>query len=611
MTARPCKVLVVGPSSQGRGGIATVMRWFETLDADALPGYEFSSAASHPGTEQRTLRTAWRSLLASDDVMRRIRRERPDIVHLLVGPRGSLVRKARIAKYAERRGARVVVHLHSGAIDETLMGERNADAPEAAVTRLLKGASVVATLWQGPRRGMRRYGPNALWHIVGNALPEARETSEPGERDIDVLFAGRVSKEKGSQVLVALASMLGDEGLTLTVAGVAEADGDVVWNALASSQHVDLLGWIEPEHIPELVSRARVLIMPSRTESLPIAALEAMQAGCAVVASPVGALPELLGDGRGVCVDGGPSEWTVAVRAVLADPQAAEKMGAAASRYAREHYDRAAVLGQLAEAYTSAIADTAPPTRREGRVEILGFGVDSVTVHDAVERAISAARQHEGGRCVNMNASNVANMPRSHVLRVAFRDPFLSIADGASMVWASQELKCPLPERVAGVDFGHQLLSRCAEEGVPVFLLGASADTLDATVSWAETECPGIRIVGKQDGYYDDPDAVAATIRDSGARVLLVGMTSPIGDGFCLQFADELAGIVSVVVGGSFEVWAGNVPRAPHWMRRIWMEWLFRLVQEPRRLLWRYASTNTLFIGRVLEARARRLLRRV
>ena len=85
-------------------------------------------------------------------------------------------------------------------------------------------------------------------------------------------------------------------------------------------------------------------------------------------------------------------------------------------------------------------------------------------------------------------------------------------------------------------------------------------------------------------------------------------MTSPVGDGFCVQYAEQFSGIVSVVVGGSFEVWAGNVRRAPQWMQRAGVEWTYRLVQEPGRLFWRYASTNTRFVVRVWLQRLSDLL---
>ena len=108
-----------------------------------------------------------------------------------------------------------------------------------------------------------------------------------------------------------------------------------------------------------------------------------------------------------------------------------------------------------------------------------------------------------------------------------------------------------------------------------------------------------IVIAGDRDGYYDDSDEVASEVIESGARVLLIGMTSPLGDAFTANFPAVRDACVSVMVGGSFEVWAGTLKRAPKWMQRTGLEWAYRLAQEPGRLLWRYVSTNTIFVVRV------------
>ena len=577
------------------------MRWFQSLSPEEMPGYEFSFAASHSGLDQRTLRTALHSVVATADAMRRIRRERPDIVHVLVGPRGSLMRKARVARCAANVGSRVVVHLHTGDIDRTLMGEPGPDAPQRRVAKLMRSASVVATLWRGPRAGMRTFAPNALWRVMANALPDTPEPDPSAPRDIDVLFAGRIGLEKGAPMLVHIAEALAATGRRISVAGALETDGVEAYEALSAAENVDMLGWLEPDDLKVVLRRSRLLVMPSLAESLPIIALEAMAAGCVVVASPLSALPELLADGRGECVTGGSAEWNSAVLSLLDDPERMARMAKASVRHTRECYGREGVLKQLRSVYAASQLDRLPAAHRAGRVDILGHGVDAVTLDEAVDRALSAVASGRGGECVNANAATLVGLRASHVLRVAFRDPLLSLADGASVVWASRQLKRPLPERVGGIDFAAALMARCAKEGIPVFLLGAHPITLDGAVGWALAQYPELRIAGVRDGYYEDPDEVAATIRDSGARVLIVGMTSPMADGFCVQFAEELQGIVTVVVGGSFEVWAGNVKRAPVWVRHIGMEWFYRLVQEPRRLMWRYASTNTIFVARVFR----------
>ena len=191
MTVTNRRVLVVGPAATGRGGISSVAAWLTALGDEGLPGYSVGCAVSHPGSEQRTVWSAVASLRATRDVLSTIRRERPDIVHLLVGPRGSLLRKTRIAAYADKLGARVVTHLHAGTLERVLMGESSSEVPEPVLRSLLSHSAVIAPLWDGPRRGMRTYGPGSIWVTVGNAVDEC-PPDVGTRRDIDVIFVGRL-----------------------------------------------------------------------------------------------------------------------------------------------------------------------------------------------------------------------------------------------------------------------------------------------------------------------------------------------------------------------------------------------------------------------------------
>lgn len=611
MNNQPTSIaLVVGPDPAGHGGMSGVMRWFAGLPDGSVPGYRVEWVASHGGVTQRTVGSALTSLAATARVMRTIRRLRPAVVHVLVGSRGSLVRKALIARYAEAKGARVVVHIHSGAIERALMGEPNEDADDTRVKALLKHASVVATLWHGPRAGMRTHAPNALWEIVGNALPE-REAGGPVMRDVDVVYAGRLAAEKGSDLLLEVLRLMSAAGMRIVVAGSpSDAEGERAFAELRSLSGVETPGWVEPGELNDLIGRSKVLLLPSKTEALPLSALEAMASGCAVVGSAVGGLVELLAEGRGVLMtDAAPAPvWAETVRDLAGDGAKREAMARRAAEWAAKRYSAEAVLGQVAHAYDQALSDTAPaPHVGTHRIDVLGAGVDDVGFDEAVEIAVRAASSGTGGRCVSRNASTSVAMDHAHALRVSFRSPLLALPDGSSIVWASRVLGRPLRERVTGIDFADALLARCAEEGVAVYLLGSTETVLDSVVERCARRHPDLRIAGRHDGYYRDPDEMARAVAESGAGVVLLGMTSPMADGFCVQYESVLAGRVLVVVGGTFDVWSGRLNRAPEAWQRAGMEWAYRLVQEPRRLLWRYASTNTVFVVRVFAQRLREL----
>lgn len=129
---------------------------------------------------------------------------------------------------------------------------------------------------------------------------------------------------------------------------------------------------------------------------------------------------------------------------------------------------------------------------------------------------------------------------------------------------------------------------------------GETGDAL-AAAEWARARWPRLRIAGTNDGYFspDDSDRVAATVRASGADVLLVAMGAPRQELWIGRYADAAGASATLGVGGLFDYYSGRIPRAPVWMRRLGLEWIFRLLQEPRRLWRRYLVGNLVFLWRV------------
>jgi len=165
-------------------------------------------------------------------------------------------------------------------------------------------------------------------------------------------------------------------------------------------------------------------------------------------------------------------------------------------------------------------------------------------------------------------------------------------------VWASRLLRRPLPERIAGIDVFEQLLGLAHRDGRSVYLLGARPDVLAALERRIGERWPGLRIAGRQHGYYAEADApkVADDIRQSGADMLFIGMGSPRKEVFLGTYGASLGVPVLHGVGGSFDVLAGLTKRAPLAWQRAGFEWAYRLLQEPRRMWRRYLVTNTAFI---------------
>jgi N-acetylglucosaminyldiphosphoundecaprenol N-acetyl-beta-D-mannosaminyltransferase len=236
------------------------------------------------------------------------------------------------------------------------------------------------------------------------------------------------------------------------------------------------------------------------------------------------------------------------------------------------------------------------------RRELMECPFDPVTMGEAVSRAV--AWSGEGGpprTIVTVNAALLVWMRRDRELARACRAGDLVVADGVPVVWASRLAGAPLPGRVCGVDLMERLLAAAAGRRLPVFFLGARPEVVRALVATCERRHPGLVVAGFRDGYFGPAQEgeVVAQIRRSGAAFLFVGMPSPFKETFLERNRAALGVPVLMGVGGSFDVLAGFVRRAPRWMQASGLEWLWRLLREPRRMWRRYLVTNTLFLARL------------
>jgi N-acetylglucosaminyldiphosphoundecaprenol N-acetyl-beta-D-mannosaminyltransferase len=177
-----------------------------------------------------------------------------------------------------------------------------------------------------------------------------------------------------------------------------------------------------------------------------------------------------------------------------------------------------------------------------------------------------------------------------------------------SVVWALRGSGQPVPERVAGIDLMDRLLAAAAEHRLSVYLLGARREVVEALEKKSRVRYPGVEIAGFHDGYFgpQDHQAIVEEIRASGAHILFVGMPSPFKETWCERHRERLDVPVIIGVGGSFDVLAGYIKRAPRWVQSAGLEWSWRLLMEPRKLWRRYLTTNSEFVwlaGREIVAR--------
>jgi N-acetylglucosaminyldiphosphoundecaprenol N-acetyl-beta-D-mannosaminyltransferase len=234
---------------------------------------------------------------------------------------------------------------------------------------------------------------------------------------------------------------------------------------------------------------------------------------------------------------------------------------------------------------------------------LLGVPIAALTMDDVVTSCEQSIR--ERGRLLLgvVNAAKLVNMHRDPALGDAVRSADLILADGMSVVWAARLLGRRLPERVAGIDLMLRLLGRASECGHRVYCLGATDEVLAEVVRLIERDYPGARVVGYHNGYFnsEEESAVAHEIVEARPDMLFVAMSSPKKELFLARWSQRIGAPICHGVGGAFDVMAGKVKRAPERWQRLGMEWLYRVIQEPRRMWRRYLVTNTLFCGLVLR----------
>lgn len=239
---------------------------------------------------------------------------------------------------------------------------------------------------------------------------------------------------------------------------------------------------------------------------------------------------------------------------------------------------------------------------------LLGAQFHPVDMQQALALAKQAMFERKRLQHSDVNVAKIVQMADDPQLRDDVLQSDLICVDGMGVRWACKPLGLGLPDRVTGVDLMMQSFTLCATEGFRPFLFGARQEVLDKMVKVLSKSHPDLNIAGTRNGYFkpDDEADIVAQIKASGADCLFVGITSPIKERFLRKYRDEFDVPFLVGVGGSFDVAAGKVKRAPIWMQKIGMEWLFRVLQEPRRLFWRYLKTNLQFAVMVVRAAVRR-----
>ena len=217
-------------------------------------------------------------------------------------------------------------------------------------------------------------------------------------------------------------------------------------------------------------------------------------------------------------------------------------------------------------------------------INVLGVGFDNFTMSEAVDAAYVELREHRAAYVVTPNPEIVMHCYKDEAAAEAVRGAFLTIPDGIGVVIGSKILKTPLKQKVSGCDFALALMERMNAEGRSVFLFGAAPGVAEKAEENLRRKFPELRFVGTNDGYFKDDAPIVEKINAAAPDLLLVCLGAPKQEKWMYENAPKLNVGLMIGAGGSMDVYAGTVKRAPELWCRLNLEWLYRLLKQPQRI---------------------------
>lgn len=238
------------------------------------------------------------------------------------------------------------------------------------------------------------------------------------------------------------------------------------------------------------------------------------------------------------------------------------------------------------------------------KINILNTSIHNLTMQETLEIVDNTVSEGKQLHHVVVNAGKLVAMQKDQQLRQSVNESDLINADGQAVVWASKILGKPIKERVAGIDLMENLVELAHQKKYKIFFFGAKEEVVKKVVENYSEKYSSDIVAGYRNGYFNKQheEQIARNISNSGANILFVAISSPTKENFLYQNRKLLNKVNFVMgVGGSFDVVAGIVKRAPVWMQNYGLEWFYRFSQEPRRMWRRYLVGNTKFIFYVVK----------
>lgn len=217
------------------------------------------------------------------------------------------------------------------------------------------------------------------------------------------------------------------------------------------------------------------------------------------------------------------------------------------------------------------------------RINVLGVGFDNLTMDEAVKRGMELLHEPGTHYVATPNPEIVEICRENLAARQAVNGADLVLPDGIGVVKGANMLGTPLKEKVPGIEFAAGLMERMAAEGLSLYLLGAKPGVAEAAGKRLAEKYPGLKIAGTHDGYFQEDGPVIEAIRESGADCVFVCLGAPKQELWMAKHGEATGARLLCGLGGSLDVFAGVVERAPKFWSDHGLEWFYRLCKEPRR----------------------------
>lgn len=224
----------------------------------------------------------------------------------------------------------------------------------------------------------------------------------------------------------------------------------------------------------------------------------------------------------------------------------------------------------------------------DGTIEILSIPVDNVSMEEATEFVFNCIEEGKAASIATANAEMLMRAREDSELARILKDADMVVPDGAGVLWAAEQQGRKFKERVAGVDLAYAVMKNCVVKGTKIYFFGGAPGIAETAAVNMRAQVGELNIAGMHDGFFTaaEEQSIVNDIRNSGAQILFVALGVPKQEKWISRHLYELGPCVCMGVGGTFDVLAGKVCRAPEWMRRNRLEWLYRLCKEPSRA-WR------------------------